>query len=57
MLILGDFAILSNRSWTLPFENHKNISRLAMSGGGRILISIDEGILFLNVAFVQSKVT
>lgn len=55
MLIFGDFSILSNRSWTLPFENHKNISRLAMSGDGRTLISVDEGIL--NVAFVLNKVT
>ena len=55
MLIFGDFSILSNRSWTLPFENHKNISRLAISGDGRTLISVDEGIL--NVAFVLNKVT
>lgn len=33
----------SNRSWTLPFENHKNISRISLSGDGRILITVDEG--------------
>lgn len=36
------FDLKNNRSWTLPFENHKNISRLAISGDGRTLISVDE---------------
>lgn len=36
------FDLKNNRSWTLPFENHKNISRMALSGDGRILITVDE---------------
>ncbi len=38
-----DFHDFSNKSRTLPFENRKNISCIALSPDGNVLISIDEG--------------
>lgn len=32
-----------NATYTLPFENRKNIERIALSGGSRLLVSVDEG--------------
>jgi len=34
---------ISNKSVTFPFENAKNISRIALSPNGSILITVDEG--------------
>ncbi|CAH3017559.1 unnamed protein product [Porites evermanni] len=36
------FDLKNNRSWTLPFENHKNISRISLCPDGKILIAVDE---------------
>ena len=34
---------LSNKSFTFPFENRKNIAAIALSPDGNVLISVDEG--------------
>lgn len=36
-------TIISNKSWTLPFGNHKNIARICLSPDGRIIITVDDG--------------
>jgi len=36
------FDLVNNKSVTLPFENRKNISRIALSPNGILLLSIDE---------------
>lgn len=36
------FDLVNNKSLTLPFENRKNISRIALSPNGILLLSIDE---------------
>ncbi|RMX38369.1 hypothetical protein pdam_00005506 [Pocillopora damicornis] len=36
------FDLKNNRSWTLPFENQKNISRISLSPDGRTIIAVDE---------------
>lgn len=36
------FDLLNNKSYTLPFENRKNISAIALSPDGNVLISVDE---------------
>lgn len=49
--LLGCFAswwlifapLHSNKSRTLPFENRKNIARIALSPDAHILVSVDEG--------------
>ena len=33
----------SNRSFTFPFQNRKNVAAIALSPDGNILISVDEG--------------
>ena len=33
----------SNKSFTFPFQNRKNIATIALSPNGNILISVDEG--------------
>ena len=33
----------SNKSFTFAFENRKNISSIALSRDGNILVSVDEG--------------
>ena len=38
-LFIGD----SNKSFTFAFENRKNISSIALSPDGNILVSVDEG--------------
>ena len=44
---------LSNKSFTFPFENRKNIAAIALSPDGNVLISVDEGgILVLSVCEV-----
>jgi periodic tryptophan protein 2 len=35
--------LYSNKSRTFPFENRKNIARIALSPDANILISVDEG--------------
>ena len=37
---------LSNKSFTFPFENRKNIAAIALSPDGNVLISVDEGGAF-----------
>ncbi|KAF7794916.1 hypothetical protein EIP86_006059 [Pleurotus ostreatoroseus] len=34
--------VLSNKSWTFPFENRKNIAAIALSPDANVLISVDE---------------
>jgi periodic tryptophan protein 2 len=41
----ADEPSASNKSFTFPFENRKNIAAIALSPEGNILISIDEGTL------------
>ena len=41
--VLYVYVIISNKSWTLPFGNHKNISRICLSPDGRIIITVDDG--------------
>ncbi|KAJ1850311.1 U3 snoRNP protein, partial [Coemansia sp. RSA 2703] len=36
------FDLVNNRTETLPFENKRNIRRLALSPRGNILLSVDE---------------
>ena len=50
-LLLAQISILSwlslsNKSSTFAFENRKNISVLALSPDGNVLISVDEGTCF-----------
>lgn len=35
--------IRSNKSYTFPFENRKNIAVIALSPDSNVLISVDEG--------------
>ncbi|KAL7748419.1 U3 snoRNP protein [Sorochytrium milnesiophthora] len=36
------FDLVNNKSFTFPFENRKNIARIALSPNGALLLSIDE---------------
>ncbi|KAI9139435.1 putative WD repeat protein [Paraphysoderma sedebokerense] len=36
------FDLTNNKSFTFPFENRKNISRIALSPNGALLLSVDE---------------
>ncbi|TPX32377.1 hypothetical protein SmJEL517_g04533 [Synchytrium microbalum] len=36
------FDLVGNKSLTLPFENRKNISRIALSPNGALLLTVDE---------------
>lgn len=36
------FDLVNNKSYTLPFENKKNISKIALSPNATLLISVDE---------------
>ena len=38
----------SNKSRTLPFENRKNIARIALSPDSNVLLSVDEGTWILS---------
>jgi hypothetical protein len=45
----GEVCLLapnSNKSYTFPFENRKNITTIALSPDSNILLSVDEGLLF-----------
>jgi periodic tryptophan protein 2 len=46
------FDLLQHSSYTLPFENRKNIKRIVVSHNGRFLISVDvDGhALFINLS-------
>lgn len=41
----------SNKSFTFPFQNRKNIAAIALSPNGNILISVDEGAVNALPAF------
>jgi periodic tryptophan protein 2 len=43
--ILLIVCLCSHTSSTLPFENLKNIARIALNPAGSLLLSIDEGAL------------
>lgn len=44
----------SNKSYTLPFENRKNIAAIALSPDANVLVSVDEGVREL--PFFQAQV-
>lgn len=44
----------SNKSFTFPFQNRKNIAAIALSPDGNILISVDEGEVNTFPAFISS---
>ncbi|KIK25932.1 hypothetical protein PISMIDRAFT_676441 [Pisolithus microcarpus 441] len=50
------FDLVNNKSRTLPFQNRKNISRIALSPDASILISVDEGGRALLVNFKRGVV-
>ncbi|KAJ3289898.1 hypothetical protein HK104_007150 [Borealophlyctis nickersoniae] len=50
------FDLVNNKSKTLPFENRKNISRLALSPNGALLITVDEDGRALLVNFQRHVV-
>ncbi|XP_020631360.1 periodic tryptophan protein 2 homolog [Orbicella faveolata] len=48
------FDLKNNKSWTLPFGNHKNISRICLSPDGRIIITVDDDGRCL-LAYLKTK--
>ncbi|THH11416.1 hypothetical protein EW145_g645 [Phellinidium pouzarii] len=50
------FDLVSNKSYTLPFENRKNIAAIALSPDGNVLISVDEDGRALLVNFRRRAV-
>ncbi|KAI5123252.1 hypothetical protein M0805_001341 [Coniferiporia weirii] len=50
------FDLVNNKSYTLPFENRKNIAAIALSPDGNVLISIDEDGRALLVNFRRRTV-
>jgi hypothetical protein len=44
----------SNKSFTFPFQNRKNIATIALSPNGNILISVDEGAVNALPAFITT---
>lgn len=50
------FDLVNHTSSTLPLENRKNISRLALSPNGRMLLSIDEDGAAILVNFLKRVV-
>ncbi|KAJ3936214.1 MAG: WD40 repeat-like protein [Lentinula lateritia] len=38
---VSSFDLLNNKSFTFPFENRKNIAKIALSPDGNVLISVD----------------
>jgi periodic tryptophan protein 2 len=38
-----EFNLITNKSTTFPFENRKNISRMALSPNATLLITVDQG--------------
>ena len=56
--IISEISLFfSEKSSTLPFENRKNISRLALSPNGLLLLSIDEGFCPLFIVHVYSDLS
>jgi hypothetical protein len=47
-------SFYSNKSFTFPFQNRKNIAAIALSPNGNILISVDEGAVNTLPAFIAS---
>jgi hypothetical protein len=43
-LDLSNVIAYSNKSYTFPFENRKNIAVIALSPDSNVLISVDEGL-------------
>jgi hypothetical protein len=37
-------AFDSNKSYTFPFENRKNIAGIALSPDANVLVTVDEGV-------------
>ncbi|TPX59936.1 hypothetical protein PhCBS80983_g02148 [Powellomyces hirtus] len=50
------FDLVSNKSFTLPFENRKDIVRLALSPNGTLLITVDEDGRALLINFQRQVV-
>ncbi|KAI8815859.1 WD40-repeat-containing domain protein [Fimicolochytrium jonesii] len=50
------FDLIGNKSYTLPFENRKDIVRLALSPNGALLITIDEDGKALLINFPRKTV-
>ncbi|KAF7318872.1 Small nucleolar ribonucleoprotein complex subunit [Mycena chlorophos] len=50
------FDLVNNKSWTLPFENRKNIASIALSPDANVLISVDEDGRALLVNFRRGVV-
>ena len=48
------YSFYSNKSFTFPFQNRKNIAAIALSPNGNILISVDEGAVNALPAFIAS---
>ena len=44
-LVLSHACSDSNKSFTFPFENRKNIHRFAVSPNGLLMITVDKGQL------------
>ena len=47
-LVLSHACSDSNKSFTFPFENRKNIHQFAVSPNGLLMITVDEGQLISN---------
>lgn len=45
MYRMSNIGIFSNKSRTFPFENRKNITAIALSPDGKVLITVDEGMV------------
>jgi periodic tryptophan protein 2 len=41
--LLSLIAYDSNKSYTFPFENRKNIAAIALSPDANVLVTVDEG--------------
>ncbi|GJJ14935.1 hypothetical protein Clacol_009205 [Clathrus columnatus] len=50
------FDLVANKSWTLPFQNRRNIAAIALSPDGNVLISVDDGGSALLVNFRRGTV-
>jgi periodic tryptophan protein 2 len=48
------YSFHSNKSFTFPFQNRKNIAALALSPNGTILITVDEGAVKALPVFIMS---
>ncbi|KJE90934.1 WD repeat protein [Capsaspora owczarzaki ATCC 30864] len=48
------FDLVNNKSYTLPFENLKNIARMALSPQGHLLVTVDEDGRALLINFMRN---